>query len=84
MKCLACGIEKDVSRLEYYPYKELCSEDPISPILIGLECECNDGRIRLVNVCHECFHKLDPDMWINEEEWKSINPITEINELEFK
>lgn len=84
MKCLACGIEKDVSILETYPYEELYQAEPITPIFIGLECKCDDGTIRLVNVCHECFHKLQPDMWISEKCWESISPITEVVELEIK
>lgn len=39
------------------------------------------GDWRCASVCNECFHKLEPDMWIDEEGWKSMNPVTPFEEL---
>ena len=34
-----------------------------------------------VIVCHECFKKLDPDMWISENYWININPSIPFDKL---
>jgi hypothetical protein len=31
--------------------------------------------------CHSCHHKVQPDMWMSESEWNSINPIISFNRL---
>jgi hypothetical protein len=54
--------------------------------LFVIECEpprddpANTGW-RAVVVCHGCFHKIDPDMWINKAIWDSINPVTPFERL---
>ena len=88
IKCLGCGVEKDMEILEVFPYPEenmLC-EDPLPPLFV-LECQPwsddkEDRRPwRVVIVCHECFRKLEPDMWISERCWKNINAVTPFEEL---
>jgi hypothetical protein len=89
IKCLGCGTEKDTEVLETYPYPEderLCDGE-IEPLFV-LECQAggpgfNDEPWRVVIVCHECFRKLDPDMWISENCWKSINPVVPFDKLPF-
>jgi hypothetical protein len=57
----------------------MCDE-MISPLLT-IECEGeggfgSDNPFKVVTVCHRCFEKLDPDMWISENCWNSLNPVT--------
>ena len=81
MKCYSCGVDKDLSVKEAYPYPEddRLTEEPISPLMV-IECssiakKSNGERdYRVVVVCHECFHKIDPDMWIGEKCWQLLNP----------
>jgi len=83
-KCLACGTEKDTSLKELYPYRgdRIVVLEPMEP-LIPIECEGtksgNDWR--LATMCHECWHKLDPDLWISEDCWESLNPMTPFERL---
>jgi len=90
-KCQGCGIEKDPTILEIYPYQEedsIC-DDPIPP-LFGFECQPGGhthggfkvGPYRKILVCHECFHKLSPDMWISQSCWESLNPVVPFDQLE--
>lgn len=85
MNCLGCGAEKDTEVQEPYPYPEderLC-DGPISPLFV-LECQPNESKElgwRMAVVCHECFKKLDPDMWISENCWISLNPKTPFKDL---
>ena len=84
-KCMSCGAEKEFSVLEVYPYPEddrLCT-DPIEPLFV-LECQGRDefkGIWKACVVCHECFHKLDPDMWISSNCWASLKPQTLFQDL---
>ena len=79
-KCLACGVEKDPALKEVYPYpQDGLIDEPIAP-LKTIDCQGpNDWRV--VTVCHDCFHKLDVDMWIGEQCWRALNPITPFEEL---
>ena len=86
MKCYGCGIEKDLSKEEIYPFPEehrLCT-DPIPPLFV-LECEIrmypSPSKWKAVVVCHNCFSKLNPDMWISDSCWNSLNPIIPIDKL---
>jgi hypothetical protein len=79
-KCMACGAEKDTSIKEVYPYADDgLIEKPIEP-LMTVDCqgpclsEATDWRV--VTVCHQCFHRLDVDMWISEACWRSLTPVT--------
>lgn len=84
IKCLGCGTEKDTDVEEPYPYPEddiLC-EGPIDPLFV-LECqpETKGEAWRVGIVCHQCFKKLQPDMWIGEKCWISINPVVPFDKL---
>lgn len=81
--CQACGVEKDMDVLEYYTYDDhLIQDEPIQPLL---ELPCQPRKrgdpFRIVTVCHKCFHKLDPDMWIGESCWESLTPIVPFSKL---
>ena len=79
-QCLACGVEKDASTKEVYPYPDDgFNDEPIDP-LFSLECQSAKGW-RVVTVCHQCCHRLQPDMWISEQCWQSLNPITPFEKL---
>ena len=80
-RCYGCGVVKNLNNLEASPYHKedgLC-DSPIPPLNV-IECQSGgpgfgpDTEFRVVVVCHECFHKLSPDMWISERCWESINP----------
>jgi hypothetical protein len=81
LRCLACGVEKDTSVKEVYPYPEedRFIDEPIDPLL-SIDCQ-GTGDWRVVTVCHACFHKLDVDMWISERCWLALNPITPFQQL---
>ena len=66
--------------MECYPYPDDgLIETPIDPLL---EIDCQDGNDwRKVTVCHECFHRLDPDQWISKACWMSLAPITPFEKL---
>lgn len=88
MNCLACGVVKDTTAKEVYQYPEdgIIDDEPIQP-LFTVECHGSlltsderggvrtfDWRIGIV--CHDCLHRLDPDMWISDTCWASLNPVT--------
>ncbi|MCW1912707.1 hypothetical protein OJ996_03925 [Luteolibacter sp. GHJ8] len=84
-KCLACGIEKDSSVKEIYPYPDQgLIDDPIDPFFT-IDCQelrpGEESDWRVVRVCHECFHRMDPDMWISREGWESLEPVTPFETL---
>jgi hypothetical protein len=84
MKCYGCGITKNTAVMEPYPYPEEdhCSTRPMEPLFV-LDCspEAIGTGHRAVVVCHECFHKLDPDLWISEKCWRSLNPVVPFERL---
>jgi len=89
MKCLACGVEKDPAQKELYPYDDgQVQDEPIAP-LYRLDVQgpaipnhpMGYSEYRETVVCHECFHRLEPDMWISEECWKRLSPVTPYNLL---
>jgi len=79
-KCLACGIEKDTSAKEVYPFPDdgIIDDEPIQPLF---DVHCRGAAWRVATVCHQCFHKLDPDMWISESGWSFLNPVTPFAQL---
>jgi hypothetical protein len=78
--CMGCGTEKNLDKLESYPYHEDGITDrPIAP-LMDLDC-VGKTETKRVRICHECFHKLSPDMWINQNGWEFINPVISFSEL---
>lgn len=89
MHCFGCDIEKDTDILEVYPFEEDgLTDEPIAPLMV-LDCQGplipndpnNYSEFRMVVVCHECFHKLSPDMWIGQSCWEAINPTVPYNKL---
>lgn len=79
-RCLACAVEKDRSVKEVYPYPEDgLIDDPIDPMM-DIDCE-GESDWRRATVCFECFHKLNPDLWISEAGWQSLDPITPFDQL---
>lgn len=88
MKCWGCGMNKDSDVLESYPYpeEERLTDEPIPPLFVidVQPQEKEDGdRYRIVVVCHECFHKLDVDMWIGSNCWRKLNPKIAFEKLPF-
>ncbi len=80
-RCLACGLEKDTSINEVYPYPEDgLTDEPIKP-LMTINCQ-GTADWRIVTVCHSCFHKLNADMWISEQCWQSLNPLVPFEALQ--
>jgi len=84
-RCQACGVEKDSSIKEIYPYPEDgLVDDPIAP-LMSIDCQgpVVEGGTdwRVVTVCHACFHKLDVDMWISGRCWAALTPVTPFEQL---
>lgn len=85
-RCLACGVEKDTSIKELYPYPDdgIIDDKPIEPLM---DIDCQGSRVievtdfRVATVCHHCFHKLDVDMWICERCWLSLTPLTPFEQL---
>lgn len=73
-KCQGCGVEKDLTAIEEYPYPD----GRISPGCPLLEIDCDEKR---VIVCYECFHRLDPDMWISRACWEGIGAVVPFDEL---
>lgn len=91
MNCLACGVEKDPAQKEMYPYDGVLDrEEPVAP-LHSLDVQgpaipshpLGYSEYRKTVVCLECFHRLEPDMWISQEGWESLNPLTPYNQLPF-
>jgi hypothetical protein len=83
-KCLACGVEKDMSLKEVYPYAgdRMVIREPIEPLL-SIECQGSEDWHcwRLATLCHACYHKLDPDLWIDQDCWVSLSPVTPFEQL---
>lgn len=85
--CLACGIEKDTEIFEKYRYDEGVEnpqfiDEPIEPFF-ELDCQPYGDKEgwRRVSICHECFYKLDPDMWISSDGWESLKPVVSFDDL---
>lgn len=88
-KCLGCGCEKDTSVNETYPYDgeydSLVTNEPIEPLLV-MECQVEFGPWKAAVMCHECWHRMcverhGMDMWIGQDCWDSISPVTPVLEL---
>lgn len=83
MQCQSCGVDKDPNTLEVYPYPETerLTTSPIRPLL-ELWCEPSGSKKwKEVTVCHHCFHRLDPDMWISQHCWESLSPVVPFDAL---
>jgi hypothetical protein len=81
--CPCCLAVKDIDVKEVYPFPEEVRfiEDPIDPLLELDVQPAGDGEWRRIRVCHQCFSKLDPDMWISEHCLKSIGCKTPFTDL---
>ncbi len=84
VRCQACGVEKDPAVKEVYPYPEDgLSDGPMNPFL-KLDCAFitpinQDWRV--ATVCHACYHRINPDGWIDERKWTPLDPITPFEDL---
>ena len=82
--CQGCGAVKSLAALELYPYPggSLCDDEPIEPLL-SIDCSPHPaaGPWRCVTVCHECWHRLDPDMWIRRQCWERLSPVVSFDDL---
>jgi hypothetical protein len=85
-RCYGCGVEKDMNVLESSPWakEDHLTDQPIPPLsVLEIEPDADDADWRIGVVCHECFHKLSPDMWISESCWKRIDPRVPLTDLPF-
>jgi len=81
MKCFACRAERDPHGRAMYPYPEdYIDTEKSVPQLLVLECE-GEAEFRVAVVCHDCFHKLDPDMWVSKRCWESLRPHVPYDQL---
>ncbi len=88
MRCYGCGVDKDLAKLEVSPHAEEDGiiDEPLPPLCV-LECQAaepispTDWGFKAVVVCHECFHRLSPDMWISQRGWESLEPRVPFAEL---
>lgn len=85
--CHACGVQKDPSVLEVYPFPDDCiiTEEPIAP-LFEIDCQpggtgFGPGEWKVISLCHACFHRLLPDMWTCQDHYEALNPVTPYGEL---
>lgn len=80
MKCYGCGKQKNVNENEIYPYEEdMITDEPVTPLFV-VHCEASP-RWKAVVVCHECFHELQPDLWIDEKCWDMLDPVIPFDNL---
>jgi hypothetical protein len=81
--CFGCNVEKDTEVLEVSPFAEEdgLTGNPICPFLV-LDVQGNRipndpdnySEFRMTVVCFDCFHRLEPDMWISKNCWDNIHP----------
>lgn len=89
-RCHGCGASDDRSRLRVYPWP---NEDHITDRPIGPSFELDvapddddeqewpPSRWKRASVCHACFHRLDPDLWISQGMWESLGPLVPFEQL---
>jgi hypothetical protein len=82
MNCFGCNVEKDTEVLEVSPFadEDGLTNEPIGPFFV-LDVQGpipndpnNYSEFRMTVVCHNCFHALEPDMWISKNGWDNIHP----------
>jgi hypothetical protein len=79
--CDCCGCEKDMMVKEVYPYPDDgIITDPIDPLL-EMHVDGETPVTRLALMCHPCFHRIGPEMWILEDHWKALNPVVPFAQL---
>ena len=86
-KCFSCGVEKnlDIGEVSLWAEEDGLTDELMSPLHV-IECcssEPNkDTKIwKAAIVCNECFHRLQPDMWISENCWIELSPIIPFDKL---
>lgn len=84
LKCFSCGVEKDTNIKEAYLWPEdgICDGE-VEPLFV-MECQPDNEEDKIWRVavyCHSCHHKVQPDMWMSESEWDSLNPVIPFNKL---
>ena len=85
MRCFGCGIEKDPRGKEFFTgeYDGLIDDEPISSLFV-LDVQPSSAekkKWKATVVCHGCFDRLEPDMWISENCWKSLDPVLVFDDL---
>ncbi len=81
--CQACGVEKDMDIKEVME-GENYSKTPTEP-LFEIDCQPHDfgdSDWRRVLVCHKCYERLSPDMWISRRCWETLKPLIPFEQLE--
>lgn len=84
IRCQGCGVEKDTTTYEVYPYpdEERFGNDPMPPLLdVDTDLPDGKGSSRWALVCHRCYSRLDPDMWIDKKTWDAISPVTRYEDI---
>jgi hypothetical protein len=85
LRCDGCGVERDPEALEVYPHPEDGITDEPIPPFFDVDCQPGDADVprvwRTVRVCHACFHRLGPDMWIDRRGWEAISPAVPFEQL---
>jgi hypothetical protein len=84
MQCFGCGVEKDTEKPERYAGNlDIRKDKDVEPLLVlDVEPWGEDPEPwRAAVVCHSCFDRLEPDMWISSNCWHSIGPALEFRGL---
>ena len=85
LKCDSCGVEKDESAQEIYPFEEDgVIETPIEPFFdvdVRGGGAPGEGDWRVARMCHQCFHDFSVDMWITEDCWTRSGPDVAFEQL---
>lgn len=65
-----------------YPDQGLCDDEPVDPIVeLEVQPDVRGDPYRECRVCHNCFFRLSPDMWIGENCWRKLNPVVPFSDL---
>ncbi len=82
--CPVCLTIKDTEVKEVYPFPDdhivLHPIDPLMEMDVQPD-DCDTGKWRRIAVCHQCYHRLQPDMWISEECLRQVQCKTPFTEL---
>lgn len=81
VNCFACGIEKDMDILESSEFNpDFGYTNQLRAPIFVLDVD-GPNEFRQTLVCHTCFIKLDPDMWISKKCWDTLNPKIQYHKL---
>ncbi len=85
IKCMACGIDRDMSIKERCVDGKIFHSDALLDPIQFIDCERNlypyPSDWRTISVCVQCFTRLEPDIWVSENCWKSLDPVTPFEKL---